>query len=243
MAHVFLKTGAIDAGISALEAQRAVWLAAGQVVHSHNFWHLALMHLEKLETDTAYGFLARPILADRPHILVQMVDAVSLLWRLEMAGHAVPRADWEALADAVAEDARHGYTAFNSAHFIYAHARAGRNAALAEARRALDGEIATLGPAEQGVWREVGLPLLDGCVAHARDDHAAAAALLGPLMGPAHETVVRVGGSDAQVDLFRQAYLTSLIESGARSAARAYLDRIATSPVITPLLADWRARC
>lgn len=242
MAHVYLRTGAIDAGISALEAQSAIWLAAGQAVHSHNFWHLALMHLENRDAAKAYGFLHRPILDDRPHILVQMVDAASLLWRLEMAGHAVPDADWQALADEVAEHARHAYTAFNSAHLVYALARAGRDEALAEALRAIEGEIAGLAPAEQEVWRAVGLALLQGCIAHARRDFAAAAAHLGPLMGPP-ESVVRAGGSDAQVDLFRQAYLHSLIESGQRSAARAYLDRMAPPSVSTPLLDDWRARC
>jgi tetratricopeptide (TPR) repeat protein len=243
MAHAYLKTGAIAHGIAALDGQRAIWDASGQVTHSHNYWHLALMHLEQLDADAAYGFLHRPILEDTPHIMVQMVDAVSLLWRLEMAGFAVPRVEWESIAGEVAGDARQCYTAFNSAHFVYALARAGNDAALADAFRAIEGQIASLGGDEQVVWLEVGLPLLHGCVAHARGDYADAADRLDALMGPDGESVVRAGGSDAQVDLFRQAYLTSLIGSGQKSAASAYLDRIATSPVTTPLQAAWRARC
>ncbi|MGE5145142.1 MAG: hypothetical protein ACM3N5_00260, partial [Candidatus Eiseniibacteriota bacterium] len=90
---------------------------------------------------------------------------------------------------------------------------------------------------------DIGLPLLRGCVAFARGGHEAAAATLGPLMGPDREAVTRVGGSDAQVDLFRQTYLMSLIGARQTSAARAYLDRLATGPVATPLQAYWRARC
>ena len=243
MAHAYLKTGAVAQGTAVLESQRGVWDAAGQVIHSHNYWHLALMYLEQRDGDKAHGFLAKPIMADTPRIMVQFVDAASLLWRLEMAGFPVPRAEWAALADEVAAYAGQCYTAFNSAHLIYALARAGRDAALADARRALDGAIAKLGPDERAVWREVGQPLLHGCIAFARDDYTEAAACLGPLMGPEHETVVRVGGSDAQVDLFRQAYLCSLIGAGETSAARAYLDHIKTGAVATPLQDYWRARC
>ena len=243
MAHVFLKTGAIEKGTVVLESQQPIWRASGPVVHSHNFWHLALMYLENLEPEAAYGFLHRPILANMPHMTVQMVDAISLLWRLEMAGFAVPGADWEFLAAMVADDATQCYTAFNSAHFVYALARAGREGALAEALGCLKAAVATMRGPEQAVWQEVGLPLVDGCVAAARGDHAQAARLLGPLMGPERETVVRAGGSDAQVDVFRQAYLISLIRSRQSSAARAYLDRLSTRPTDTPLQCYWRGLC
>lgn len=243
MAHAYLKTGAIEKGRAVLEGFEDVWRAAGPVVHSHNFWHLALMHLENLEPDAAYGFLHRPILADMPRLTVQMVDAISLLWRLEMADYGVPSSDWDFVAAAVVDDATQCYTAFNSAHFVYALARAGREGALAEARAALKAAAAGLAGPEQAVWQAVGAPLIEGCIAAARGQHREAARRLGPLMEPARETVVQGGGSDAQVDLFRQAYLTSLIAAGERSAARAYLDRLSTGPVDTPLQSYWRGRC
>jgi len=243
MAHAFLKKGAIEQGRAVLEGFEGVWRASGPVVHSHNFWHLALMHLEMLEPDGAYGFLHRPILADMPHMTVQMVDAISLLWRLEMADFGVPSSDWDFLAAAVVDDAAQCYTAFNSAHFVYALARAGREGALAEARNSLKAAVGALSGPERAVWQEVGVPLIEGCIAAARGQHDEAVRLLGPLTEPARETVVQGGGSDAQVDLFRQAYLTSLIYAGERGAARAYLDRLATGPVDTPLQSYWRGRC
>jgi tetratricopeptide (TPR) repeat protein len=243
MAHAYLKTGAIAKGRAVLEGYEPIWRAGGPVVHSHNFWHLALMHLEDLEPDAAYRFLHRPILADSPHITVQMVDAISLLWRLEMAGYGVPSGDWDFLAAAVADDAAQAYTAFNSAHFVYALARAGRENALAEALAGLRGAAGAMRGPERAVWQEVGLPLIEGCVAAARGQHDEAARRLGPLMTPGGETVVRGGGSDAQVDLFRQAFLTSLIHAGERSAARACLDRLSTGPAGTPLQRYWRGLC
>jgi len=50
-----------------------------------------------------------------------------------------------------------------------------------------------------------------------------------------------VGGSDAQVDLFRQTYLLSLIKSGEKKKAKIYLDEISTSVIATPLNDYWRS--
>ncbi len=44
-----------------------------------------------------------------------------------------------------------------------------------------------------------------------------------------------IGGSDAQDDLFRQAYLRSLQAAGRRADAAAYFERITTGKALTPL--------
>jgi hypothetical protein len=90
------------------------------------------------------------------------------------------------------------------------------------------------------LFLSVGLPLIEASLAFARRDHAAAAGLLGPIAGD----LWQAGGSDAQVDMFRQTYLVSLIETGERSAAGAFIDAALVVPGTppTPLQSHWRAR-
>ncbi len=61
------------------------------------------------------------------------------------------------------------------------------------------------------------------------------------ILEPVINNIMTVGGSDAQVDLFRQTYLLSLIKSGEKKKAKIYLDEISTSVITTPLNDYWRS--
>ncbi len=239
LAHALLKTGRIDDGIAAAERHRASWDTRAPFIRAHNSWHLALMHLEQLDRAGAYRVVDEAILSDETPLLVQAMDVISLLWRIEMAGGEVPDADWQRLADMAAPEAAGAYCAFQSAHLHFALARAGREAELAAARQAIEADVPGLAPPEQGVWLQVGLPLLSGVTAYARGDHAGAARHLEPLF----TALPAVGGSDAQVDLFRQTLVLALLGAGRGADALAVLEASATSPVVTPLQAHWRAMC
>lgn len=238
LSHLLLKTGRIGEGIAVLEDHRGRW--HGDVAKSHNNWHLALMHLEMRDGDTALSFLRGRILTTPTPWTVHKLDAASLLWRLELAGFEVPAADWELVAGVVAEDASVCATAFNSAHYLHALVRAGRENEAVEAKAAIEEAVTATDGDEERVWRTVGLPLIEAALAFARRDHAAAARFLGPIAGD----LWQAGGSDAQVDMFRQTYLVSLIETGERSAARAFMDVALVVPGApsTPLQDHWRAR-
>ena len=62
-------------------------------------------------------------------------------------------------------------------------------------------------------------------------DRARAAALLDPVM----PVMTSIGGSDAQDDLFRQAYLRGLQAAGRHADAAAYFDRITAGKASTLL--------
>jgi hypothetical protein len=51
--------------------------------------------------------------------------------------------------------------------------------------------------------------------------------------------VTVVGGSDAQVDLFRQTYFRSLIDCGRRSDAKAYWQATTAGKTLSPLDRLW----
>ena len=89
ISHVYLKKGEIDKGSKILEDYKHVWEKSGQAIKSHNNWHLALMYLENLDLYKAFSFTNDPILKETPHLVIQQLDAISLLWRLEMGGFEV----------------------------------------------------------------------------------------------------------------------------------------------------------
>ncbi|MEQ9618287.1 MAG: tetratricopeptide repeat protein [Deltaproteobacteria bacterium] len=237
LSHVLLKRGNISSGTRLLENYRYVWERSGQAIKSHNYWHLALMYLENLEHDKAFSFIHSEILKDKPYLVIQHLDAISLLWRLEMAGFEVPYELWKSIADITLENSGDFYVPFNSAHYTYALARAGKKDELAASMSVIKKRASEKTGHEGEVWNKTGIPLLEACRAYALGNYTQAALFLEPVI----DDVVKVGGSDAQDDLFRQAYLLSLIKSGNKQESKTYLNDISTSEVMTPLQNYWKS--
>src|SRR5262245_14648268 len=80
------------------------------------------------------------------------------------------------------------------------------------------------------VWAPVGHAVVAAAAAFGAGDRARAAALLDPVM----PMMTSVGGSDAQDDLFRQAYLRSLQAAGRRADAAASFTRITAGNALRP---------
>ena len=237
LSHIYIKKGEITAGTKILEDYEHIWQDSGRAINSHNHWHLALMYLEEMERGKAFSALRSHILKDSPYLVIQQLDAIALLWRLEMAGFEVPYREWENIAGITARNAKECYIPFMSAHYVYAQARAGMYDELQEALSQIRANASGKTGREARVWNEIGMPLLSACKELASCNYAAAAALFEPII----DNVVMVGGSDAQDDLFRQAYLGSLIKSGRKFEALAYLDKISTSEKPTPLEEHWKS--
>lgn len=237
LAHVHLNQGRIDEGIAAQRRFQPSWDAHMQTIRGHNGWHLALLHLARLEFAPAFALYRTHVAGLQPDAVVEHVDVISLLWRAELAG-ASPVERWAPLGDHLVPRANEQVFPFLNAHYVYGLARGGRereaDTALALMRSFAERQSA----AKAHVWLRVGLPLAEGCLAFARGDYGRAATCLAPLQAP----LFCIGGSDAQVDLFRQTYLLALIESKQYSAARALLDERTRGRLETPLEALWRSR-
>jgi hypothetical protein len=162
--------------------------------------------------------------------VVEQLDAIALLWRIEMAGTAMD-AEWPSIADHVAPRAVETFMPFMNAHYVYALARAGRADALAAALAAVRERSAADDEEGKRVWAPVGHAVVAAAAAFGAGDRARAAALLDPVM----PLMTSIGGSDAQDDLFRQTYLRSLQAAGRRADAAAYFKRITASKAATPL--------
>lgn len=124
---------------------------------------------------------------------------------------------------------------FLNAQFGYALSRAGKMAEC-DAMLAAVKQRATHDDRDAlHAWRPVGVALVVAAVAQGRGDGATAAARMDPVIG----RVTVVGGSDAQVDLFRQSYLGALSTAGRKADARTWLTAIRHPVATTPLDERW----
>ncbi len=230
LSHVLLRQGRIDEGRERLENFLPALRTCGRAVHCHDAWHLALLHLEALDFESALRVFREDIWGWTPDAVGEQIDAIALLWRAEMAGEPMD-GEWGAIADRVALHAGETFMPFLSAHFACALARAGRGGALDEL---LDGVAARSEEDDdeaKRVWAPAGRAVVEASAAFGLGDHAAAAEILDPVM-PA---MTMIGGSDAQDDLFRQMYLVSLHAAGRRADADAYFDQITSGRRLTAL--------
>ena len=230
LSHVLIRQGRVAGGLARLESFLPLLAACGRPIHCHDAWHLALLHLEQLDVAAAMRVFRTHIWGITPDLVVEQLDAIALLWRIEMAAGPMD-APWPSIARQIAPRALETFMPFMNAHYVYALARAGWadavEAVLARvrARSAADDEEA------KRVWAPVGRAAIEAAAAFGAGDRARAAALLDPVM----PMITSVGGSDAQDDLFRQTYLRSLQAAGRHAEAAAYFDAITAGKSRTPL--------
>lgn len=231
LAHVWITQGDPAAAVERLAGFRSVWQTSGRVVQCHNAWHLAVALLDRLDVDRSIGVHDELVWGVAPDTPGEQIDAISLLWRLEMAGEAVDDHRWSDVADHVEARAGECVFPFLSAHHAYALARAGRADAAAELLSLVTHRAARDDAEATTIWRPIGAPVVQACAAHGAGDLAGAAALLDPVMG----SFTAIGGSDAQDDLFRLAYLTALAGAGRGADARTWWTEMTAFKSPSPL--------
>ncbi|HEY1930715.1 MAG TPA: hypothetical protein VGG99_01770 [Acetobacteraceae bacterium] len=186
----------------------AAWLTGyprNGVLYSHLSWHLALAHLDAGDTAAA-SRLFRDAFAPDVHTgppRGKLNDAVSFLWRWELAGHARDAAAWRAAQSFVHAAFPRAGSAFSDMHIALAQAVEGDAAALAARAEQIEA-LACDGRYPSGACVPA---VARGFAAFERGDYAATIEALAPVA----EELERIGGSHAQLDLVRftllQAYL------------------------------------
>jgi hypothetical protein len=235
--HVMEMEGRYREGSAWMTQWHADW-AEGNGFAGHLGWHQALFALEALDHIEALRCFDAHLRADPAQIVLQRVDAASLLWRLHLLGVDVgPR--WQALAagwDLSAHTA--GASSFNDLHALMALLGAG------EVSRAHAWAHEAASRAERGsgyqrrIARDLGLPLMHGLLAftEARFDDAV------DTLHPLRPQLARIGGSRAQRDVVDQTLLAAAVHGSRTHAARALLDERRAARPETPLAAHWAAR-
>lgn len=213
VAHVMEMQGRTDEGVRWMRGN--VGWQEGSFLGVHNWWHLALYHLARGEAADALALFDGPIDGARSAVVMELIDAAALLWRLELIGVDVGDR-WQSVAQRFAPAAGSGNYAFNDLHAALAFARAGRQAQLDELLAAQRDAMAR-DDDNAAFTRDVGAPATQAVLAFANGDFARTVELLRPVRNIAH----RFGGSHAQRDLLDQTLVAAARRAGQSALAGA----------------------
>jgi tetratricopeptide (TPR) repeat protein len=243
VAHVMEMQGRFDEGGAWLRQQQPSWIE-GNGLSVHLWWHQGLFRLEVLDLAGTLRLVDKYFQGTQLPIVLQRLDAASLLWRLHLLGQDM-RAAFAALLDTwPLDDGQAGYSCFNDLHIVMALLGAGETARADAwvarcAERAMDASGAAR--INHGIARDVGMPLMRGLLALSRGDGDAAAMTLYGARTAAH----RCGGSHAQRDLIDQTLLAAAAagsESTRLSLGRALVNERLLAKPLTPLTRHWVER-
>jgi hypothetical protein len=206
VAHVYEMRNQPQEGLAWMTSDTEAW-SQDSFLAVHNWWHLAVYHLELGASDEALRLFDGPVYGSRPNLVLNLIDASALLWRLSLRGVDVG-SRVAAVADNWAPTAGAGNYAFNDMHAMMAFVGAGRTK---EQQAVLDAQRAAMesGSDNAEFTREVGHPATRAIQAFGQGRYAECVELLRPIRHVAH----RFGGSHAQRDLLDQ----TLIEASRRA--------------------------
>uniref|UniRef100_A0A8R1DZ77 Tetratricopeptide repeat protein 38 n=1 Tax=Caenorhabditis japonica TaxID=281687 RepID=A0A8R1DZ77_CAEJA len=182
----------------------------GWMLATHNYWHTALFHIEFAEHESALEIFDREVANrfNRTNSLLDMVDASSLLWRLELEGVNVGKERWRKIENLGKYIDNHSIV-FNDVHLGVALYRQGELETENELRSSLDKYSSLLSEDNAQISKTIGMPLYDGMLNFAHGNYDTAA----EKMLPIRDKVVQIGGSHAQRDMFVQTLIQSCILS------------------------------
>jgi tetratricopeptide (TPR) repeat protein len=239
VAHVYEMQGRLAEGSNWLTRREPDW-APGNFFAVHNYWHLALFHLELGDHARVIEIYDAAVRGSGSEVIMDLLDASALLWRLDLAGADV-RERWLTLAQVWRRIEEEGYYAFNDWHALMAYARSD---ARHDVARVLEGlERSAAGPGSNADFaRDAGLPVGRAFAAFAAGDSAQAVELLFKV----RPLAARFGGSHAQRDLLELTLIEAAVRDQQYALARGLVQqrhaRKPTSPSPLRMLARVYAR-
>jgi hypothetical protein len=214
VAHVMEMQERRSDGIEWMRRNPEAW-SKDSFFAGHNWWHLALFYLGLDEIDEVLSLYDGPIYGNNSNVVLQMIDASALLWRLHLRGLSVG-SRFQSLADNWTPFAAAQNYAFNDVHAMMAFVGANRGKAADAVLEAQRSAIEAAGDNAE-FTREVGYPAALAIKAFGDGDYGETVRLLRPIRSYAH----RFGGSHAQRDLID----LTIIEAAERSGQ----DRLAAA--------------
>lgn len=223
LGHVFYETGDEQGGAAYLRPFLADYPSEA-LMYGHLTWHLALFELAAghyQQTLTLYDAMIRPGSPIARGALIALSDASSLMWRCQLYGGRATAERWQELRDyAAAMFPRAGVT-FGDVHAALAFAATADGASLDRLAAELHERVAK----HRLPAGSVVPALVEGLAAFSRGDYAETIRLIEPVT----DQIVRVGGSNAQREVFEdtllEAYLRAERFEPAETLLRRRLDR------------------
>ncbi len=229
VAHVMEMTGRPEDGLGWMLAREAQWATPGHLNQVHLWWHRALFHLELGQYDAALALYDGPIRATQRPAALSLTNAAALLWRLDAIGVDTGER-WPELAALWQGHADGKCLVFADIHAAMAELRAGEARAV-EQRLAAMRQTAASSAEAAGLYRTVGIPVVEGFAAFHRGAWADAVELLLPV----RFDLWQIGGSHAQRDVVDWTLTEAATRAGQRDMARSLAhERLAARPRSAP---------
>lgn len=210
VAHIYEMKAEVDKGLKFMKDRENDWQVSDMLA-SHNYWHWALYFIEKGEYEAALHIYDSQVFrrAKVSGAMLDIVDACSMLYRLEMEGVCV-QDRYRELFHITKPHTDDHVTLFNDVHFLMVSLGLKDNGT---SRRLLEGlqELARApGDNQQHqMAKSVGVPLCQAMMEFDQGNYNQSMELLYPL----RYRIVDIGGSDAQRDVFNQLLIHSAIKS------------------------------
>ena len=236
--HVMEMQNRFQEGQNFLRASVNNW-APDNGLAFHNWWHLALFHLEENDFDGAIQLYDEKIFIADSDASMQLADAAAMLWRMHLQGVSLDKRwqDVSALWQRKTE-VENGYYAFNDLHVVMSMVGAGQ---LNEAESVLADLVkaSTSNPPLTAMMaRDIGIPACKAIIAHGKGKHEDVIDLLLPIRSYAN----RFGGSHAQRDILSQTLLDSALHAKQWGIAKNILNERAVNKASSPLTERYKAR-
>jgi hypothetical protein len=195
VAHVLEMQGRVEEGVQWMARNEANWSGDDNFFQRHNWWHYAVYLIDMGRGPEALELYDRHIDSGQSTVVLDLVDASAMLWRLGLAGLDIGDR-WSSVADRWTPHADGASYPFNDWHAVMANLGAHR---YQEVNRLLDQlRAASEGDGEVNDWaRRYGLPLCEGFTAYWNGDYPQA---IRKLLG-ARSIANGFGGSHAQRDI------------------------------------------
>src|SRR5438067_3696039 len=229
VAHVMEMTGRPEDGLGWMAAREALWSTPGHMNQVHIWWHKSLFHLELGQYEAALALYDGPIRATQRPVALSLTNASALLWRLGTLGYDIGDR-WRELADLWTDRADGKCLVFGDIHAAMAELRSGQEA-LVERRLAAMRETAVSGAEAAGLYRSVGIPVVEGLTAFHRGAYDEAVESLLPV----RFDLWQIGGSHAQRDVVDWTLTEAALRAGQRDVALSLAyERLGTRPRSAP---------
>ena len=229
VAHVMEMTGRPEDGLRWMKAREPLWSTPSHLNQVHIWWHKALFHLELGQYEAALALYDGPMRATQRPVALSLTNATALLWRLDALGCDTGdrwrdlAASWEGHADGKC-------LVFTDIHAAMAELRSGREA-LVERRLEAMRETAAGGVEAAGLYRTVGIPVVEGLAAFHRGAYDRAVEWLLPV----RFDLWQIGGSHAQRDVVDWTLTEAAVRAGQRDVALSLAhERLGTRPRSAP---------
>lgn len=229
VAHVMEMMGRPEDGLGWMAAREPNWSGEGHMNEVHIWWHRALFHLELGQYEAALELYDGPIRTTQRRLALSLTNATALLWRLDLLGCELGER-WEAEAELWQGHADGKCLVFADIHAAMAELRASREAQV-ERRLAAMRETAASDAEAAGLYRAVGIPVVEGLAAFHRGAWGEAVEQLLPVRA----AVRGIGGSYAQRDVIDWTLSEAATRAGMRNIALSLAHgRLATRPRSAP---------